>query len=257
MTPRPTVLTRPEDPRGQQFTDQNVDRIMELIDQSMRGHKRSQQRLIGPSEIGVPCERALLNKLAQTPEPPREPGWKPQVGTYCHSGMETIFGVPSRTAEGWLCEERLLVGHIGGTEIWGSCDMFHAEGLVNDWKFVGAAKLKKVKADQDPGDQYRTQAHLYGKGWEDDGHPVKTVMITFFPRDGELRDGFVWWESYDRRVAEAALDRANNRFRMLKTLGLEKALALYPPCDDYWCQWCKADRAYAQAGSMFDNTKNR
>lgn len=253
MTPQPRVLARPEDPLGQKFADGAVESIMGLIDQSMRGHARSQQRLIGPSEIGVPCERALLHKLAQTPEPPREPGWKPQVGTYCHSGMETVFGLPSRTQEGWLCEERLLVGTIGPDEIHGSCDLFHAGGLVNDWKFVGQTKLKRVKADQYPGDQYRAQAHLYGKGWEDDGYPVHVVMITFLPRDGELNDGYVWWETYDRGVAEAALERARNRYRLLSTLGLEAALALFEPCEDRWCPWCGPERGKLAASTMFKN----
>lgn len=230
-----------------------VQSMFTLIDQNMRGHKRSQQKLIGPSEIGVPCERALLHKLAQDPEPPRRPGWKPQVGTYCHAGMETVFGTPSRTSEGWLCEERLMVGQIGGVDIYGSCDLFNAWGLVADWKFVGTAKLKKVKADRDPGEQYRAQAHLYGKGWEDQGHHVEAVMILFLPRDGELTDGYVWWEPYDRHIALAALDRANNRKRLLDAVGIEQAVKIFAPCSFFFCPWCKRDAAEVAASNMFDN----
>lgn len=249
--PRPTVLTRKDDELGQRFAEDYVGQLFDGIHESMLGHSRSQQKLIGPSEIGVPCDRALLYKLAQHPEPPRAPGWKPQVGTYAHAGMETVFGTPDRTRAGWLCEERLLVGRIGRDDIYGSCDLFHAGGLVNDWKFVGSKKLKKVKADRHPGDQYRAQAHLYGKGWEDDGYPVHVVMITFLPRDGELGDGYVWWETYNRQIAEDALDRANTRLRLLQTVGLEQAVALFPFCDDFWCQWCKADNSVASAAGMF------
>lgn len=253
--PRPHVLKREGDPGGQRFAQLAVDEMFDAIHESMVNAPRSRQQLIGPSEIGVPCDRALLYKLAQHPEPPRPPGWKPQVGTYCHAGMESVFSTQARQDDGWLVEERLLVGEIGGQPIRGSCDLFSRGGLVNDWKFVGTSKLKRVKADQYPGDQYRVQAHTYGKGWEDEGYPVQVVMITFLPRDGELRDGYVWWESYDRQVAVDGLKRANDRHELLRTLGLKVALSMYPLCDEFFCAWCQDDRARVSAGNMFNTSK--
>ena len=105
------------------------------------------------------------------------------------------------------------------------------------------SRLKKYKS-KGPGQQYQVQAHTYGKGWEDEGYPVKIVMICFVPRDGELRDSFYWWEPYDRSIAEKYLDRANNRYTLLQTLGLQATLDLWPLCDSTsnpdweWCPWC-------------------
>lgn len=253
--PRPAVLQRPGAPGDQRFADLAVAEMFDAIHASMLGHERSQQKLIGPSEIGVPCERALLYKLAQADEPPRMPGWKPQVGTYCHAGMEGVFGTEARQADGWLVEQRLHVGEIGGTEITGSCDLFQQGGLVNDWKFVSAKKLKAVKASNDPGPQYVKQAHLYGKGWQDDGYPVQVVMITFLPRDGELADGYVWWAPYDRQVAVEALKRANARYDLLKQVGLTTAVSLFPYCTEFFCDWCNHDRQRESAGSMFKQAR--
>ena len=252
---RPNLTQRVGDPGGQRFAELGAAEILDTMAEAMESHPRSAQRMIGPSEIGVPCDRALLYKLAQADEPPRPPGWKPQVGTALHSQMEEWFSTERKRADGWLVEERLLVGTIGGTEVRGSCDLFNKGGLVVDHKFPGPKKLKAVKAHDDPGEQYRTQAHLYGKGWEDEGFPVQVVAIMFYPRDGELTDHYVWWESYRRDVAEAGLARANARYDLLKQVGLATAVSLYPYCTEFFCDWCNRDRQRESAGSMFKQAR--
>lgn len=235
-----------------------ADMVQDVIVSAVLDHPRSKQKRIGPSEIGMPCTRRLLHKLNKDTEPDellpltaRPVGWRATVGTACHAQMEEWFTAPGRADEGYLVEERLTVGAIGGEDITGSCDLFNRyTGVVLDWKFVGTARLKQYKA-KGPGAQYRSQAHLYGKGWEDDGHAVTSVMIVFAPRDGDLEDAFWWWEPYDRHVADEALTRANALHQTIQMFGIDAALSLYPPCSDPWCPWCAKAHAAAQASSPF------
>jgi len=214
----------------------------------IQNHERSQQKLIGPSEIGVPCDRALLYKLAQAPERNRGPAWKPAVGTACHAQQDEWFSkieTSGTTPNDWFTEEKVSVGTIGPDTIKGSTDLFAKSGAVIDHKFVGKFKLDLVKAHDDPGPQYRVQAHTYGRGWELEGWPVHIVMIVFHPRDGELSDSYYWWEPYDPAIPAAALKRANERYALLTAFGLQQALSLFPYCTDKFCDWCRRDQPYA------------
>lgn len=221
-----------------------AEEYIDTIVSGVKFHPRSQQKLIGPSEIGIPCDRALIHKLNQDEEPDRGPAWKPAVGTALHAQMEEWF---EQFGDGqWFIEKKVHVGNIGPDEIWGSTDLFHAAGLVGDHKFVGSSRLKLYKS-KGPGPQYRTQAHSYGRGWKLKGYKVHVVMIMFVPRDGELKDSYFWWEPFDEQVAVEALARAENRYNLLKALGLEGALSLFPTCSDMWCDWCKGERPAAVA----------
>ena len=72
-------------------------------------------------------------------------------------------------------------------------------------------------------------------------------MIFFIPRDGELSDSYVWSEPYDRTVAADTLATMNQLDGLLKAIGLDQALSLYPPCDDRYCQWCAPANKVFQA----------
>ena len=50
-------------PQQQEWAEALAAEYMDVITTGMASHERSLQRLIGPSEIGVPCDRALINKL--------------------------------------------------------------------------------------------------------------------------------------------------------------------------------------------------
>lgn len=231
----------------QEWAEQIAVEYEDVMITSIAGHERSAQKLIGPSEIGVYCERALLNKLAQQQEPPRGPAWKPAAGSGLHAQQEEWFGAPSPKAmtvrEDWEVEQKVAVGTIGPDTIKGSTDLYRITGAVIDHKFVGQTRLKGYRA-RGPGQQYRVQAHTYGKGWAAEGYPVKIVMICFVPRDGELRDNFYWWEPYDEEIANTYLRRANNRYALIQQFGLDQALGLFPLCNNQtnpdweWCPWC-------------------
>jgi hypothetical protein len=203
---------------------------------------RSLQKRIGPSEIGIPCQRRIGYKLAGVEAVNvGAPPWKPFIGTAVHEALGGImqwFNGYLGVEDGprFLIEHKVNVGQVCGDDIDGSCDLYdRLNRTVIDWKVVGEKQLKKYK-EQGPGDQYRIQAHTYGRGWQRRGLPVDHVAVMFLPRDRELRDSHWWHEPYDEQVAVQALNRAEGITTMVRALGVG-ALPLLPTADAY-CSFC-------------------
>jgi len=235
----------------QATAEQVAEIYMDSIVQAIVAHPRSLQKRIGPSELGTACPRALLHKLNQDDEPAdsRVP-WKPTIGTAVHAWLEDVFdgvsaaggAMPGR----YVTEQRVTVGTVGATTITGSADLFDTwAGFVLDHKIIGKSMLQKYRA-HGPSLVYESQAQLYGKGFEDAGHTVKGVGICFLSRDQEFSDAFIWTSPYDRAHAEATLARANQLESLRVALGLEAALALYPPCEDRFCRWCGSGSSFGR-----------
>lgn len=230
-------------PAQQRWAEGIAHDYFDVVAAGINRHERSAQKLIGPSEIGVDCDRELLYKLAQAEEADRGLPWKPTVGTACHNQMEEWFGHES-VRDDWEVEQKVAVGTIGPDTIKGSTDLFAKAGAVIDHKFVGMTRLAHYKGNG-PSNQYRVQAHTYGRGWALDGFPVHIVMIAFHPRDGELTDSYYWWEPYDEHISLKALERANRLYSAMSMFGLAGALALLPYCNSQWCDWCRNDKIAA------------
>lgn len=177
--------------------------LRERIEHAMLNRPRNLQRVIGPSEIGIECDRCLGHKLAQTPK--REsPAWLPNIGSCVHEWLAGVFG----DSELHRPEERVCIGEVGGVSVDGSSDLYVAETVV-DWKVVGDAKLKEVKA-KGPTQQYIVQGQAYGRGWQRAGFPVKRIVICYLPRNKNSLDHALWWsQDYDESVVLRALARAN------------------------------------------------
>lgn len=219
--------------------------LVAVVTDAMAAHPRSQQVAIGPSELGTPCQRKLAYKLGRLVEDRRSPDWRPWVGTAIHAQLEETFTrrsiAPGPEQGRWLTEVRVSVGEVAGVEVTGSCDLFDTlSGTVVDWKATTRNKLRSYRS-QGPGEQYRAQAHLYGRGFTRRGETVRTVGIFFWTRDGSLSDRYLWHEPYDEAVAVAALDRATVTSQLLDALGPDTALGLWPAVDDH-CQFCPAFR---------------
>lgn len=225
-----------------------ADGYMDAVVDSIVNQPRSLQAHIGPSEMGVDCSITLLHKLNGDQEPERDKvPWKPTVGTGVHTYLEEAFdrvGRSGRDPLRWLTERKVTVGHIAGKPVTGSCDLFDLwNQAVIDHKCVGdrtGAKYRK----SGPSAQYRAQAHLYGKGWEDAGMRPNLVMIVFLPRDGDLEDAFFWSEPYDRTKAEKTIARVHGLEVLRQTVGIEKALEAYAAekCGHEFCDWHKSGR---------------
>lgn len=233
-----------------------------VIKDGITRHPRSLQKRIGPSEIGKPCDRWILHKLNGDGEPDRGPAWKPAVGTAVHDQLERWFDAANRGGGDvdrteWVTEWEVVVGRIGGQDIAGHSDLYHVPtGTVIDHKIVGPKQLSKYRL-HGPSQQYRVQAHLYGRGFTADGGwgPCRTVAIAFLPRDGELSGAYFWSEPHDPHLAAEAMNRANRLWTMLQVVGIDAALAASPLCDDEWCTWCRTERRAQQraaGGSLFD-----
>ncbi|NAE18286.1 hypothetical protein [Enterococcus hirae] len=197
-----------------------------LIEDAIINAPRSQQRRIGPSELGTPCLLCLGRKLAGIPERP-EAGWFPTIGTAVHAWLDEVFAVANRGHQHarWLTELSVDVGDVDGTTITGHCDLYdRATASVNDWKVVGDTKLKSIKS-KGPGQDYRVQAHLYGRGMVRRGLPVDTVRVIFLPRNAATLDTTrVWHEPYDETVALDALGRADALAKAIRLAGPDVVL---------------------------------
>lgn len=217
--------------------------LLWIIGDSISNAPRSLQRVIGPSEIGMPCPRRLMHKLAQDEPPTSGPvPWLAEIGNAVHSSLAGTFTRCAVNAAveqpRFLVEQRVSVGSIGGVEITGSADLFDIDaGMVIDWKIVGPTRLAMYRR-KGPGQQYRTQVHLYGRGMANAGHHVRYVMIAFLPRNEVLAKAYFWAEPYDESVALAGLSRADGFHKLISQVGLDNALSMYPPCEDTWCPWC-------------------
>lgn len=214
------------------------DELLHLIREQIDNHPRSQQRRIGPSEIGTPCTRRLAYKLAGVEEVnPSSGAWRPTVGTAVHTWLEAALQSFNNSGfDRFYLEEKVTVGSIGGVDITGSCDVYdRCTATVIDWKVVGPDRIKRYRLDG-PGDQYRTQAHLYGRGFTTAGLPVDHVAVMFLPANGELRDAHYWTEPYDESIALAGLTRANGVAALIALGGAAAAAAL--PTSDAYCRYC-------------------
>jgi hypothetical protein len=208
-----------------------AEHIAALIDHDAHQRPRSQQTAIGPSGIGDPCPRRIAYTLTHTP--PTNPGgdqlpaW---IGTEAHAGMERI----TTRHPDWESEHRITINdpHLG--TINGTVDAYHTPtATIVDWKFVGATAMKKYKTSG-PGQQYRTQAHLYGLGMSLQGYPVANVAIVFIPRAGLSSQIHVWTEPYSDTIAGNALDR----LAAIQTITTAEGPATLPTSPDANCAWC-------------------
>ena len=213
-----------------------------VIADAIRNQPRTLQASIGPSEIGNECSRAILHKLAGTPDPRAgEAAWRPAVGTAIHAQLEQWFKAEAVGNDGpWIVEQRVEIGEHAGQQIGGTCDLYDIDrATVIDWKSASASKLKAYRANG-PSETYRIQAHLYGLGvLRTLGHVPAHVAVAWLPRDGELRDMHVWSEPWNPQTALDALNRLDGLAAELRLIGLDAALNEYPPCTDTWCGWCR------------------
>jgi len=220
-----------------------MDEYVDVIARTIANHPRSKQVRIGPSEVGQACARRLGYKLAGFPEREQPPNWKATIGTAVHSWLEDAFGQDNRRCaraggpDRWATETRVTVGATATLgKISGSCDLYdRVTGTVLDHKIVGPSQLKHYRASG-PSAQYRTQAHLYGRGLHLLGLPVETVAICFLPRNGDISEAYLWHESWDEQVALDGLDRLEGIAVAINFAGTAALAAL--PTAPVWCRNC-------------------
>jgi hypothetical protein len=145
---------------------------------------RSLQKHLGPSELGVECDRQVAGKMARIASTNHvSDPWPSIMGTAGHKWMEDAFAADnlravqvSRTR--WLIEFKVvpLDEHPGRGDLYDSW-----EWAVVDHKFLGKTSLAKIKAEG-PSRRYKGQLLLYAKGYRRLALPVRRVVIVAWPR---------------------------------------------------------------------------
>jgi hypothetical protein len=201
----------------------------DVIERDIAGQERNHQIAIGPSEIGTDCLRCLARKLAGVRQQ-RDAAWLPYVGTAVHVMLANIFSKANARLPGlrYLTELKVDVGTINGETITGHADLYDlCTAEVTDWKVAGKTTLTKAK--NGPGNQYRIQGHLYGRGMTRRGLPVDRVRIAYLPRNAaSLTQAVIWSEPYDESVALAALARADAIAKAAAAVGIDSLAPSLP-----------------------------
>lgn len=216
--------------------------ITEMVLWAENSSPRSQQRAIGPSELGDPCDRQVAYRIAGTPEINvfRDP-WPAIVGTAVHAWLQKAVDAYQEShylpqGPAWMTE----LGVQPDLLVQGHSDVYNSRTQsVVDWKTAGVDAMRKYRKAVPPG--YITQIQLYGLGHSRAGRPVKDVVLVFLPRSGWLGDMFIHREPYDETVALAALERMYRLGSRLIDLDIETnphrfAQIEATPGDS--CVWC-------------------
>lgn len=242
----------PELQRGEDVDLVHLD-LRQVIAAHVRAHPRSQQKRIGPSELGTPCARKLAYKVTGSALHRQDMGtaWRPAVGTAVHAYLEkALIGYNDATGQDrYLTETPVNCGEIDGVSLIGSVDVYDvARATVVDFKIVGPTSLKKARS-QGASAIYRTQVQLYGRGFTRAGWPVDHVAILWLPSAGEIAEAVFWSEPYDENVALAAISRAEALAQAIRLGGAENVIPSLPRADD-WCQSCPWFSASATEASV-------
>ena len=124
--------------------------------------------------------------------------WQAFVGSAIHSRVEgsiVRYQDAHPRAPRWRIEELVIADPL----IRGHADL-NRDNVVVDLKGASKTGLAEVKKHGAP-NKHRVQLMIYVKGLRDAGRPVEYGILAYVPRDGYLRDMYVWAERYDEALA--------------------------------------------------------
>lgn len=240
---------------GDPFANRLKTSLIEVILWAEQRNPRGFQVPIGPSELGVVCDRRIGYRLAGVPacNVDMDP-WPMIVGTAMHSWLERAFqwwNEANTRTPAWMTETQMQLDPV----VQGTSDLYsHEYKAVIDWKGAGPDVMRKVRKDGPPLG-YRVQAQLYGYGYSLRGLPVEKVCLVFLPRAGWLKDMYVWCADYDQTVAVDAIDRMYTIAHNLLALDISKypdqwnEVPATPGNDCGWCPWYNPSTEMGDAAS--------
>lgn len=166
---------------------------------------RNLQRHLGPSEIGSPCERQVVGKMAGIPATNHvvDP-WASVVGTAVHAWLADAFKIDNEHhGARWLPEQRVTPhpDHPGTADLYDGLEF-----AVVDHKILGESSMAKVRSAAGPPLKYQIQLLLYGKGYRVLGLPVRRVALAAYPRTSHTLDGLYVWERETGPQDDALID---------------------------------------------------
>lgn len=175
--------------------DDIAEFFTDVIGKASAAKPRSQQKAVGPSQIGD-CRRRVWENLQGT-EPTNATLNQPAfLGTAIHAELDRAVERLDPFGTKFLREVEVerdgIRGHV---------DLFdESDGLVIDWKTTKKKSLRYF-----PSDQQRWQVQVYGYLLSKE-YVVKDVALVAVVRDGDERDLVIHREPYDSMVAFEALD---------------------------------------------------
>jgi hypothetical protein len=142
---------------------------------------RTLQKTLGPSEIGTPCDRQVVGKLAGLPHTNHivDP-WASIVGTALHAWFADAFRWDNEFHNyvRWLAEFRVRPhpDHPGTGDLYD-----FTEQAAVDHKNLGETTMKYLR-DKGPPRKYFVQLLAYARGFRLMGLPVRRIVIVAWPR---------------------------------------------------------------------------
>lgn len=165
--------------------------LRDVFEQAAARAPRTLQQHLGPSELGVMCDRQVAGKLAALPVTNHvcDP-WPSIRGTALHAWAADAFTADNARYgyTRWAAEVK-VTPH---PEHPGTADLYDAAELaVVDHKFLGESSLQKLR--KAPPRKYLVQTLLYGLGYLNMGLPVNRVVLAGYPATkASLDDMYVW-----------------------------------------------------------------
>lgn len=269
--------------------DPLLEDLKSMVKAHSASHPRHAQVALGPSQVGHPCARNVIQGMLAGNEEVINPQFDclpSYVGVAGHRHLEdavrldneqyrqafnaehnvrnldpdTLMHTLDTYQPRWFSERKVTVRE----GLSGTCDLYdsHTDTVI-DFKFPGTTKMseyrRRDKAGQPPSILYQIQAHLYGKGYRNEGYDVKRVGIWMLPRAGLLSTSLLWMEDYNEGLVQQQLSRLDDMMVLMHDMDLERQperLALIP-ITPYDCGWCPffttnparmQDNPYACAG---------
>lgn len=216
--------------------------LREVVRNAANNAPRSLQVHLGPSELGVECDRQVVHKLTGQPDTNHvvDP-WPSVVGTAVHAWLADALTAadPAR----WIAENRVtpFEGHAG------TADLYDARNQrVIDHKCLGSTTHDKLRT-QGPPRHYYVQLLLYALGYIRAGYVVNSIAIAAWPRTGSSLAGlYVWhhtitpedWVLIDQVLTETNRRKDYAALVQAGQLGLDQV----PRTPSGGCYFCPAYR---------------
>jgi hypothetical protein len=220
-----------------------ANELRQIVIDRAENAPRNLQRHLGPSEIGVPCDRQVVGKLVgfERTNHVTDP-WPSIMGTAGHAWMEDTFRGHNDALgwQRWLVEQRVTPhpDHAGTSDLYDAANL-----CVDDHKFLGETSMAKLRADKVP-PQYFFQLLTYRRGYQLMGLRVDRIVIIGWPRTGSSVDGMYVWEHECTPEDDVKLDTLFARMQWRKQWAaaisagnakLSDVPAVPDPDDCYFC----------------------
>jgi hypothetical protein len=229
-----------------------------VLEHAARAPRTLQQHL-GPSELGVACDRQVAGKMAALPSTNHvvDP-WASIVGTALHAWEAEAFDADNLRSGvlRWVTEQK-VTPHPDHP---GTADLYDAlEQAVVDHKNLGPSSLDKIRKGGTSAvtgkpiigpRHYRAQLFMYGLGYVLLGLPVRKVAIAAYPRTASTldglyvrdedftSDGFTLLDEPAALLTEVFNDTARRKAQAQTLLAGAPLSDIPSDPDDSTCVWC-------------------